>query len=268
MIAKTEALVLRWYPVSETSRVVSWLTPDRGRLATLIKGSQRPKSAFLGHYDLFQTCELLYYARPHEGLMIIREVSPLRTRERLRTDWRACGVASYLSGLMGRITPPEAVHAELYHLLNQCLDELADEGASAPLLFWFELRLLHALGLAPRLQRCLDCGCAPQPGRAAGGFAYIRGGWLCPDCNQRDGGEHVPMLPDVLALLVSWQRAPSSRSARTTRLTARQQAEVERLLGLFMVHHLEQPLTGRAIALDLLARRLPAQSTLQPPSAQ
>jgi nitrogen-specific signal transduction histidine kinase len=101
----------------------------------------------------------------------------------------------------------------------------------------------------------------------AGGFAYIRGGWLCPDCNQRDGGEHTPLPPDVLALLVSWQRAPSSRSARTTRLTARQQADAERLLGLFMVHHLEQPLTGRAIALDLLSRRLPAQSTLQPRAA-
>ena len=257
MIAKTEAIVLRWYPVSESSRVVSWLTPDRGRLATLIKGSQRPKSAFLGQYDLFQTCEVLYYARPHEGLMITREVAPIKTRDRLRTDWRACGVASYLAGLMGRITPPEAIHVGLYRLLEQALDELADEGATAPLLFWFELRLLETLGLAPRLQRCLDCGCAPQPSHKPGGFAYARGGWLCPACNQRDRFEHVPLPPDVLALLVSWQRAASSRSARTTRLTARQNADLERLLGLFLVHHLEQPLTGRDIALDLLARRLP-----------
>lgn len=265
MIVKTEAIVLRWYPVSETSRVVSWLTPERGRLATLIKGALRPKSAFLGQYDLFQTCELLYYARPHEGLMITREVAPVRPRARLRTDWRACGVASYLCGLMGRVTPPEAAQMELFHLLNDALDELAGEGANPPLLFWFELRLLQALGVAPRLQRCLDCGCEPRVGQEAGGFAYIRGGWLCPDCHRRDGGEQLPLRPDVLALLTSWQRAASSRSARTTRLTARQLAEVEHLLGLFLVHHLEQPLTGRAQALDLLARRLPALSPLQPP---
>lgn len=257
MINKTEAIVLRWYPVSETSRVVSWLTPDHGRLATLLKGALRPHSAFLGQYDLFQTCELLYYARPHEGLMITREVCPLRSRSRLRTDWRACGVASYLCGLVGRITPPEAAQAELFHLLNEALDELAGEGASAPLLFWFELRLLEVLGLAPRLQRCLDCGREAQPGRQPGGFAPIRGGWLCPACYPRDAADHLPLLPDVLALLTSWQRAPSSRSARTTRLTARQQAEVERILASFMVHHLEQPLTGREIALDLLARQLP-----------
>lgn len=257
MIAKTEAIVLRWYPVSETSRVVSWLTPERGRMATLVKGSQRPKSAFIGQYDLFQTCEVLYYARPHEGLMITREISPLQTRERLRTDWRACGVASYLAGLVGRITPPEVAHLELYRLVEHCLDELAGEGASAPLLFWFELRLLHALGVAPRLQRCLECGLEPKAGQGPSGFAYARGGWLCPNCHRPPRADCITVRPDVLTLLVSWQRAANSRSARTTRLTARQLADVERLLGLFMVHHLEQPLIGRDIALDLLSRRLP-----------
>ncbi len=257
MIAKTHAIVLRWYPVSETSRVVSWLTPDRGRLATLIKGALRPKSGFLGQYDLFQTCELLYYVKPHEGLVITREISPLQPRDRLRRDWRACGVASYLAGLVSRLTPPEAAHAELYHLLADCLDELAEEGASAPLLFWFELRLMQVLGLAPRLQHCLGCGREPQTGTAPGGFAYGRGGWLCPACCRHESRDEVTLTPDVHALLLSWQRARSSRSARTTRLSARQSADLERVLHLFMVHHLEQPLTGRDIALDLLARRLP-----------
>lgn len=258
MIAKTEATVLRWFPVSETSRVVSWLTPDRGRLATLMKGALRPKSAFLGQYDLFQTCELLYYVKPHEGLMITREVSPIKTRARLRTDWRACGVASYLAGLVSRLTPPEAAHTELFHLLNDSLDELADEGACAPLLFWFELRLMQVLGLAPRLQRCLDCGREPQPGPAPGAFAYGRGGWICPSCCGRAARDQTVLMPDVHALLISWQRARSSRSARTTRLSARQADDLQRVLGLFMLHHLEHPLTGREVALDLLARRLPS----------
>ena len=261
MIAKTEAIVLRWYPVSETSRVVSWLTPERGRMATLIKGSQRPKSAFLGQYDLFQTCELLYYARPHEGLMITREVSPLVTRDRLRTDWRACGVASYLAGLMGRITPPEAAQMELYQLMDHFLDELAGEGTNAPLLFWFELRLLHALGLAPQLQRCLGCGREAHAEQDSFSLAYGRGGLLCAECRARESRDLIPLRPDVLTLLSSWQRAATSRSARSTRCTTRQLHEVGQALGLFMVHHLEQPLIGREAALDLLARRLP-NSTL------
>jgi DNA repair protein RecO len=194
--------------------------------------------------------------------MITREVSPLVARDRLRTDWRACGVASYLAGLVGRITPSDAAHLELYHWMEQVLDEVATEGAKAPLLFWFELRLLALLGLAPRLQRCLSCGCEPKPGQGVSSFAYVRGGWLCPACRVRDTREQTPLPPDALSLLASWQRAATSRSARTTRCTARQLGDIERILGLFMVHHLEQPLTGREAALDLLARRFtPAAST-------
>lgn len=261
MIAKTEALVLRWYPVSETSRIVSWLTPERGRMATLVKGSQRPKSAFIGQCDLFQTCELLYYARPHEGLMITREISPVRTRERLRKDWRACGVASYLSGLMARITPPEAAHLELYQMMERFLDELASEGANPALFFWFELKILAALGIAPQLQRCLVCGTEPKQGQGSFGFAHIRGGLLCSSCRAQETRDVTILRPDTLALLSEWQRAETSRTARTTRCALRQVQDAERALGLFMAHHLEQPLTGRSAALDLLTRRVP-NSTL------
>ena len=37
-IEKTEGIVLRVTPFSTTSHVVVWLTPDRGRLPTAIKG--------------------------------------------------------------------------------------------------------------------------------------------------------------------------------------------------------------------------------------
>jgi len=63
MILKSPAIVLRFNPFANTSRVVVWLTRDHGKLATLVKGAQRPKSPFLGQFDLFYTCELLFYAR-------------------------------------------------------------------------------------------------------------------------------------------------------------------------------------------------------------
>ena len=63
VILKDTAIVLRVAPVSNTSRMVQWFTPAYGKITTLIKGAQRPKSAFLGQFDLFYSCELLFYAR-------------------------------------------------------------------------------------------------------------------------------------------------------------------------------------------------------------
>lgn len=256
MIRKTSAIVLRFYPYSNTSRVVSWLTPDEGRVATLVKGSQRPRSSFLGQYDLFYTCELVYYARERTGLHIARECAPLKTRDRLRTDWKAAAAASYLSDLASRVSPPNAPHPEVYDLLDAGLDVLAAGGVNTAFLFWMELRVAGALGLAPRLRRCLECGQELRPGARTSHFSYARGGILCGRCGPQaaEGAARIPA--DVLAMLIGWQRAKTPQGALGTHCTARQMSEIERLLGLFLEYHLDTRLPARAIALDVLKRRV------------
>ena len=102
---KTKGIVLDIRPWSRTSHIVIWLTPDHGPVATLIKGAVRPKSAFLGQYDLFYTCELIYYARAKGELHAIREASAFDTREHLRGDFRATAFASYAAYLVKEHCP-------------------------------------------------------------------------------------------------------------------------------------------------------------------
>ena len=89
MIIKTTAIPLAYYPYSSTSRIVHWLTRHHGKVSTLLKGALRPKSPFLGEYELFGTSELLYFAhRPHV-LHTAKECALLHPRDAFRTDWRA-----------------------------------------------------------------------------------------------------------------------------------------------------------------------------------
>lgn len=256
MILKTPAIVLRQHPYTETSRVVTWLTPDRGRLNTLIKGAMRPKSGFLGQFDLFYTCELLYYARAGDGLPIARELAPLSTRPTLRTDWRACAVASYLCALVSRAMPAQAARRDLYDWLESALDDLAARGGSAPALCGYELSLLQRLGLAPRLASCLGCGGSP-PAAGEVAFAYAEGGWYCSRCaSAREAAREQVWLPaEGLAHLRAWQRANSPDEARAAAAPFSAQEAIERALGLFLAHHVDAPPAPRAAALDILARR-------------
>ncbi len=252
MILKTTAIVLRYAPFSNTSRMVSWFSKDYGRLTTVVKGSQRPKSAFLGQYDLFYTCELLFYAREHNQAHIIRECSPLEPRTAFRKDWRACAAASYLASLVSHISPVGAPQPELYALLESLLDHLAQHGADESALFWFELRLLDHLGFAPRLQSCMDCARDLDPSPLHTGFSYARGGLLCPACARDSHGSSPPIAPDILGMLRGWQRAPSLQAARAIRHTPRQTQQAAGLLGVFLSYHLDTPLDSRSIALDIL----------------
>ena len=107
-IIKTQGIVLTVHPWSRTSHIVTWLTPDHGPVTTLVKGAVRPKSAFLGQYDLFYTCDILYYARATADLHALREVTPRTFRENLRGRWRETALAGYAAGLMKDLAPASA----------------------------------------------------------------------------------------------------------------------------------------------------------------
>jgi DNA repair protein RecO (recombination protein O) len=258
VIEKTQAIVLRVYPFSNTSRIVSWLTPESGKIATLVKGSQRPKSFFLGQYDLFYTCELVFYGHERAGVHITRECAPLKTRDRFRSDWKATAAASYLSDLLFRVSPPDAPHHDLFDLLDLGLDHLAARGAVAPFLFWFELKLLGTLGLAPRLKHCLNCAQDLMPSAHRSKFSYSRGGIFCCACAETGAEGSLPIAPDILALLTGWQRARSPQAALSTQCTTWQLGEIEKLLGLFLAYHLDTSLLSRGIALDVMKRKAAA----------
>ena len=152
---KTEAICLGIHPWSQTSHIVSWLTPA-GKMSTVVKGAVRAKSFFLGQYDLNYTCEILYYARGKGDVHALREATPLRMRETLRTDFRALAMAGYFRRLTSELAPVGSECAAWYRMLSEALDDLAGRfcglvGESDRLcrVLAFELEVLRLAGLLP-----------------------------------------------------------------------------------------------------------------------
>jgi len=158
-IIKTRGIVLAIHPWSRTSHVVAWLTPDHGVVSTLVKGAVRPKSAFLGQYDLFYACDLLYYAHASGGLHALRETVPLNFRESLRGAWRETSLAGYAASLVRELAPPGAESAAWYDFLDGFLDLLETTASDAELhadcalmlrrTIQLEMAVLQLAGLSP-----------------------------------------------------------------------------------------------------------------------
>lgn len=256
MIVKDQGIVLRTVPVTNTSRIVTWLTADGGKLATLAKGCQRPKSPFLGQYDLFYTCEVLYYARSPRGLHILKECTPLAPRPALRHDWRACAAASYAASLFDRILPDGPADSSLYRLLDDTLDALADRTPGPAFLPRFELRLLRALGLAPDWTHCARCRTPlllpspPRPSASPAACLDAPGGrLLCPACAGSDGPETAfPLGTPALAILAA---ITAGRTIPPT-LPASVYRELRHAVGLWLEHHADLSPRPRAVAFEIL----------------
>ena len=150
--AKSTAICIAVHPWSRTSHVVRWLTPD-GPVTTVVKGAMRPKSAFLGQYDLNYTCEIVYYLRAQGEVHALRECVPLNLREDLRGDFRLLALADYFRRQIIDNAPcgPEA--AEWYDLAERSLTGLISSPApNLAKLVAFELEVLHLAGLSPEME--------------------------------------------------------------------------------------------------------------------
>ena len=251
-IVKTEAITLRVSPFSNTSHVVTWLTPAHGKIATVVKGACRPKSPVLGQYDIGFLCELLFYERERNGLHIIKECSVINSRLPARGDWQLTAAISYLCHLTSIVTPDGAHAPELYELLVTCLEHLSPPPSAVPLLIWFELQLLALLGIPPQFRVCAKCGCALESSQRTA-FTVRDGGTTCSACLRSNGRSEVPSLSgDVLAILRRWLSSPDFEALKPTRWSDRQLEQSGKALGAFLSHHLDLAPECRSVAYQLL----------------
>jgi len=153
MIESASGLILRTRRLTETSLIVHWLTPNLGRLATVAKGAFRPKSPFRGKLDLFYVADFSFVRSRRSELHTLREVSIRETFPAIRRELGRVQQASYAAALVEQVTEPETPLPEIFELVQDSLNLLAETTPQSQLVFAFELKLLAELGLEPDLSK-------------------------------------------------------------------------------------------------------------------
>lgn len=148
MIQNATGIILRTRPLTETSLIVHWLTPELGRVATVAKGARRPKSPFFGKLDLFYQADFSF-SRGRSDLHVLREVSVRKMHGTLRADILKLCQAAYGAAFIEQATETETPLPGVHALLTGFLDCLAREKAASQMVLAFELKLLHEIGLLP-----------------------------------------------------------------------------------------------------------------------
>jgi DNA repair protein RecO (recombination protein O) len=151
MDERATGIILRTRPLTETSLIVHWLTPELGRLATVAKGARRPKSPLRGKLDLFFAGEFSFARSRRSELHTLREVTLHETNEFLRRDLAKLQQAAYAVALVEQTTETDTPVPEIFSLVEKFIAHLH---AAAPLLLnivALEMKLLAAQGLKPDL---------------------------------------------------------------------------------------------------------------------
>lgn len=151
MLASATGIILRTRPLTETSLIVNWLTPEFGRISTVAKGARRPKSPFAGKLDLFYEADFSYTRSRRSELHALREVGLRETHSELRRELGFLQQASYVAALIEQTTETETPVPEIFGLAREFLHHLPKQPPRPRSIYAFELKLLDLLGLKPDL---------------------------------------------------------------------------------------------------------------------
>ena len=170
---KSEAIVLRKVDFGETSAIVTFLTPERGKLACLAKGLKRKKSTMAGTLDTFNRVEAVFFWKDGRGVQNLAEASVLETYAVLKQDLERVTHASFLLEICLRAANENEASHGMYARLAEALDGYMTVEATPRA--WTALQahgLLCETGHAPELTACADTGAPPE---AAQWFSFAHG---------------------------------------------------------------------------------------------
>jgi len=262
-ILKTHAIPLYFTAVSNTSRIVTWLTARYGKLSTIIKGDQRKKSLFRGQYDLFYTSELLFYDNRSKGIHIAKECSMLTRRAGFRTDWRSCASAGYIAALFAKTTLRNGHETGRFAFFEEMLSYAETYGHSLTFLIWFDLQFAQFQGQTIQLdgdypemengeQRVEDGTKRWEKMTQSARFSAEHGGVIESAYAREHRIPAIPIARESLALLRKWQQAPTPKSVLETPCNSTHLTQIERVLERFVSWQFDLPPHVRKKAVETI----------------
>lgn len=233
----TEALVLRGVDFSETSRIVTLLTPARGKVACMAKGVRRANSPLGAALDTLNRVEVVLYWKDGREIQTLAEASLLDRFAAVRADVARSAWAAFPVELAGKVAhenePSEALFAALRRGLEQWTAAACDARTHA---CWMVARVLHVAGFAPELEACSHCG---DDVPAACGFS-LASGVVCGACR----GERRVSVAGLAAL-----RALFASELFCPQVTAG--AEVFQLLRAYAAHQVDADFRSARVLQDM-----------------
>jgi len=235
-----KAICLRTIDYSETSQVVCFLTRQQGVVRLLAKGTKRPRSRSGGAIDLFSEGELVYISSARQSLGTLVEFRESTTRPALRKSKTSIQAALYMLELTASMLAEADPHPEVFDLLHNAMDRLADPKPPQPaVLAYFQYRLLKHVGLMGELKRCAACG--GDLNKAEGRdiwFSSRVGGLVCRPCSA-DQAEKIAVDGPTRAGLAAMLAAEVGKKVS---LPGPQAIGVNRLLAYHIAQQLGRPM--------------------------
>lgn len=180
---KTRALVIKSINLSESDRIITFMTENQGKVKCVAKGARKVKNRFWGALEPMSLIHLIYFGKEHQSLFRLNHCDIIESFQTIRDDFDKLYTGVYFLDLIDSMILEGHREKKIFALLYQSLAALNQQTELEPLRRLFEIRLLSLSGYAPQLEHCVLCKSLPENGMIA--FSYTHNGILCNACSNR-----------------------------------------------------------------------------------
>jgi DNA repair protein RecO (recombination protein O) len=204
----SQAIIMRVKEFGESDLIVTFFTPDAGRLRGVAKGALRSRKRFVNCLDVFSLVNLEYSPSRNSDLCFINSGKLIDAFPGLRNNFLILSKAGYMVELTEILFPLELPECGIFELLIKSfhLLEKGEQVNVVPPAFEF-VAMSHG-GYRINIERCCYCGRA-YTGVGAAVFKPEKGGISCMKCHQVTA--LAPKLsPDAIRFIHRLYSSPGS----------------------------------------------------------
>lgn len=237
----TEAVIIGIKNWGEADKIVTLLSPEKGRIKAVAFGCRRPKSTLAGALQMFNQVEL--QVREGDRLDTIRQCSLKKNYRLLSNDFNAMAYAAFVAETVSRLSIENFPQQEMYRRLLEIFEAFGSRNPRITALA-AAYQLLEFSGMQLNYQYCVHCN---EEILEDGFFSFEAGGAVCASCQRKMQLQgNVPhqlmtypaeVRSFILQLLaLQWQEKPAFTVTGKTLVAA------EALLLNYLHHIFERPL--------------------------
>ena len=177
------AIITRVREFGESDLMVTFFTPDSGRLRGVAKGALRSRRRFVNCLDIFSLVNLEYSPARNSDLHFLHSGKLIEAFPGLRSNFAVLSKAAYMVELTEILFPWELPDRGIFEMLVKSL-HLLDRGEMPDLITRsFEFIAMSHGGFKINLERCCRCG-RVYTGEGAAVFKPEKGAIACMKCQQ------------------------------------------------------------------------------------
>jgi DNA repair protein RecO (recombination protein O) len=199
-VYEAEAIVLRQYSLSDSDRIIIFITREFGKIRAVARGVKKPRSRISGSLELLNHIRLEFWTKEGRELNQVRQAELIHSYLGKRPELKQVSCFSYFAELANEIVQENQSNQPLFRLLLASLNAAESHAVNQALIRYFEIWCLKLAGLLPDYAYCSNCGKCVKDDRF---YAWIEAGQArCPECARGQGLMIGPAASSALAAMM------------------------------------------------------------------